>query len=205
METAERNKFITGVFTYLMRAAISKDFSFPGGGLALRTVNNCLDELQQRYSLELSPERMTDFVICQVYAISRFEKTYLPKWKVNHSFGRKAIDRYAQSTQGRKYYEDKWLSTQKLSRTLLCDMFKDRRKHPLYKFIYPEYEENTKRRMHNSEVGFYICQISTLLWTPFSELCQTCKNSQRCIDVLQRKYSELYRIRQEAYNKQERQ
>ncbi|MCS2956843.1 hypothetical protein NXX53_06080 [Bacteroides salyersiae] len=44
METAERNKFITGVFTYLMRAAISKDFSFPGGGLALRTVNNCLDE-----------------------------------------------------------------------------------------------------------------------------------------------------------------
>ncbi len=201
MENVERNKFIIDVFTYLMRLTVQKSFSFPGGGLARRTVEGCMADLQKAYGNELSKERITDFIICQVYAITRFDKTYVRKWKVNHSFGKKAQERFLQSTGGRKYYEDKWLSSAGISRSNLYERFKERKNHPLYKFIYPQYEEATKKRMHNSEVGFYLCQISTLLWTPFSPSCQTCRHAGRCIEVIRKKFSELYRIRSEEYQK----
>jgi len=81
------------------------------------------------------------------------------------------------------------------------DRFKDKSNHPLAAFIYPEYEEITKMRMHNSEVGFYICQVSTLLWTPFSKACCSCEHQDRCKSITGKKYDELYRIRIEEYKK----
>jgi len=204
MEKEEKNKYIRQVFTFLMRTTLQPTFSFPGGGVAQRTVDACLDELQEYYSQDFGPERITDYCICQVYAISGYDKNYLRKWKVNHSFGKKATQRFVQSTRGRKFYEDRWLKANDISRQVVCDMFRDRSKHPLFKFIYPEYEESAKRRMHNSEVGFYLCLISTLLWTPFSPSCRDCKNSQRCIEVIRKKYGELYRIRKEAYQTQDK-
>lgn len=197
MERQERNKYIIKVFTFLMQETIDINFTFPRGGIAMRTTSMCIESFEN----DLSHERMIDFCICQVYAISGFGKSYLPKWNVGHSFGQKAITRFFRNTRGKRYYEDKWLSGAGLSRQSILDRFKNKSNHPLAAFIYPEYEEITKMRMHNSEVGFYICQVSTLLWTPFSKACRSCKHQDRCKNITGKKYDELYRIRIEEYKK----
>lgn len=194
------NKMMVDVFSLLMQSTIKKSFSFPGGGISQKIVSSCIEALESECLNGLSRERIIDFCICQVYALSEFGPSYLKNWKVSHSFGKKAIERYRKTGSGKKYYEDKWLKKAGLNRENILNLFQDRRKHPLYKFIFPEFEEHTKLRMYNSEVGFYICQISTLLWTPFSSLCLGCKHQQRCIEALKLKFSELYRIRIEEYN-----
>lgn len=199
METNESIKYSIRVFTFLMKKTLAPSFEFPGGGIALRTLTTCLDSLKASCKSDLSAERINDYCICQVYAISRFDTGYLSKWKVSHSFGKKAIERFFSSTKTKKYYEDKWLKGAGLSRSSLLIEFRDKSEHPLMKFIFPDYEENTKRRMHSSQVGFYICQVSTLLWTPFSPSCQTCKNESRCKEVCSKKYAELYRLRLEEF------
>lgn len=188
---------MAGVFTFLMRELVDTGFSFPGGGIANRTVENCVELLGG----DPGRERMLDFCICQVYAVSGFGKAYLSRWNAGHSFGKKAITRFSQNTKQKRYYEDKWLSGAGLSRQGLPDRFRDRGNHPLAAFIYPEYEEATKKRMLNTEAGFYICQLSTLLWTPFSKTCRSCGQQDRCREITGRKYDELYRIRMEEYKK----
>ncbi|MBF0575528.1 hypothetical protein IR022_06060 [Dysgonomonas sp. GY617] len=182
-----------------MKKTLAPSFEFPGGGIALRSVTSCLNSLEAGCKSDLSAERLNAYCICQVYTISRFDTGYLSKWKVSHSFGKKAVLRFLSNTQNKKYFEDKWLKGIGLSRSSLRIEFRDRSEHPLMKFIFPEYEENTKRRMHSSEVGFYICQVSTLLWTPFSPSCQTCQNGVRCKEVCRKKYAELYRLRLEEF------
>lgn len=184
-----------------MKTMIAPSFSFPKGGIAGRTVSSCLDSLEAFSKGELSPERIIDFCICQVYAISGFNTDYLRKWNASHSFGGKAQQRFERNNSKKKYYEDIWLSKKGLSRADLLEFVRERRCHPLAKFIFPEYEEGTKSRLHNTEAGFLICQISTLMYTPFSPSCQTCVCAEICKRITESKYQELYRIRNEEYNK----
>ena len=92
-------------------------------------------------------------------------------------------------------------------RQMRCDrllaLIADRRKHPLYKFIFPQYEESTKSRALNTDVGYYICGQSTLLWTPFSVSCQQCVKAEACKQRTRQAYPELYRIRTEEFNQNE--
>ena len=114
----------------------------------------------------LSDERLADFCICQVHTISRFDAEYLARrWVPSHSFGRKARE------------------------------LKDRREHPLWQFLDPVYEENTKCRVVNTPVGYYVCGISTLLWNPFSAACRRCSRSEQCRRRTAARYPELYRLR----------
>jgi hypothetical protein len=184
-----------------MKASVSPALSLHGGGIARKTVSSCLDALEVLGKGEISRERIVDFCICQIYAIHKFDAEYLTKWNVSHSFGSKALQRFAQNHSRKRYYEDLWLAKNKLSRIGLLETFEDKREHPLAKFIYPEYEEGTKGRLHNTEAGFYICQLSTLLYTPFSPFCRKCNYAEKCTGILQKKYQELFRIRIEAYNK----
>lgn len=190
---------MTGVFSILMRAAVAPVFTFPKGGVAMRAVRSCLEMLEDYYG-EISPERIVDFCTCQVHAISRFDQAYLRRWKVTHSFGKKAMERFTGNKQMHRYYEDRWLQENKLSRSILLPLIRDRREHPLARYIFPEYEEPTKRRALSTSAGYYICGISTLLWTPFSPACQRCRHAESCIGRTQLNYPELYRIRVEEYN-----
>ena len=65
----------------------------------------------------------------------------------SHSFGKKAIGRYLRSGKERRYREDRWLKSFGLSRQDLVRAVEDRRRHPFGRFIYPEYEETTKRQL----------------------------------------------------------
>lgn len=187
------NKYASGVFTFLMRL-VYPEFRFPGGKVARDAVQQCLETLEKQY-ISVSRERVMDFCICQVYAISRYGDDYRRRWNVSHSFGRKALERYSKEKEGGRYYENRWLKEHGLSRKRLLSLFADRTKHPLFKFIYPEWEECTKKRLLDMDAGYYICQVSTMLWTPFSPSCRVCSFATKCKDVTARKYHELYRLR----------
>lgn len=198
METGSKSRFATEVFTYLMRR-MYPEFIFPGGGAARKCVDTCVKKLQERY-MSLGTDRIVEFCICQVHAISRFGEDYMRRWRVSHSFGGKALERYTTQTDAHRYYQDRWLEEHNLSRQTLQAYFGSRSQHPLEKFIYPEYEEFTKRRLLGTAAGFYICQMSTLLWTPLSSACSECPFSDACRDMTSRRYHELYRLRIEYYN-----
>lgn len=191
-------------FTMLMRRTVSPSFVFPGGGAAFRAVDTCIDVLE-KCSGALERVRIADYCICQVYALSRFGADYLSRWRVTHSFGKKARVRFAGSTRGKRYWEDRWLAAGGMNRGDVVRWIEDRRQHPLYRFVYPQYEETTKMRMLSTEVGYYICGASTLLWTPFSPSCRACNLAGMCRKRTEMLYGELYRIRIEEYNGKEEQ
>ena len=85
----------------------------------------------------------------------------------------------------------------------LARAVEDRRSHPFGRFIYPEYEETTKRRLLSTEAGYLVCALSTLMWTPFSPSCSKCAKAEPCRRRTQARYPELYRIRCEAWRKKE--
>lgn len=202
MEISDKYTCMVRAFTLLMRRTVAPSFTFPGGGAAMRSVDACVKALEARYSA-LERERIADYCICQVYAISRFGGDYLSRWRVSHSFGKKAQERFAGTCREKRYWEDRWLMNQSLTRIDVGLWIEDRRKHPLYRFINPEYEEPTKRRMLSTPVGYYICGASTLLWTPFSPACQVCTMAAACQKRTKQVYGELYRIRIEEYSGKE--
>lgn len=201
METQGKIKLAIRIFTRLVKLTADSSFTFPGGGVAGRTMEAFIRSFGEMYPGEVNAEKLTDYCICQVYMLSMYSGSLRQRWTPAHSFGGKAIRRFAGNTEGKRYFEDKFLASCGLSRKALAGEFRDRSRHPLSKFINPGYEEATKRRKHNSEAGFYICQLSTLLWNPFSALCGTCRHAVRCEAVTRLRYCELYRIRLEEYNK----
>ena len=194
MEKEKEIKNVIQVFTIIMRQAVSPGFVFPCGGIAARCVTNCIEKLEKEYT-GLSQERIVDYCVCQAYAIARFPEEYIKRWKASHSFGKKALARFAGAKQPHRYYEDKWLKTNGLNRNYLLESIRDKSKHPLYKYIYYEYEDNTKARICNTEAGYYICGISTLLWTPLSPICRICVKAEKCKERTKKMYPELYRLR----------
>lgn len=198
----ENCKLASRLFTVLMRRSVFPAFAFPGGKVAERRMDACLNYLAAHYGM-VGLERIVDFCVCQVYAISRFTPEYLLKWKLSHSFGERACVRFVTRKPGQKYYEDRWLKDYGLDREQLQNMIEDRSVHPFYRFIYPSWEDHTKRRAVSTEAGYFICAASTLLWTPFSPVCSSCSLSEACQTRTRHLYPELYRIRVAEYQAKE--
>lgn len=198
----EKSKLMSRLFVLLMRLTIQSTFAMPGGKLAEKQIDNALDYLNKHYG-EVGLERIVDYCVCQVRQISEYGTDYIPKWKLSHSFGDKALTRFVVRKPGQKYYEDKWLAGFKLVREDLLYHIEDRSVHPFYRFIYPDYEDATKRRALSSEVGYYICGVSTLLWTPFSPVCRACTKAMKCQSRTQMLYPEIYRLRVAELNGKE--
>lgn len=197
METEKKTNEMIKVFTFLMKRVYPR-FNFPGGGAAQCAVTSCIASLES--GGQLDEERVVDFCVCQVYALSRFGEDYESRWRVSHSFGKRAMRRFAETKREVCFYEDKWLRKNELSRELLCELIRDRSKHPQAKFIYPQYEDRTKKRLLGTVLGYYICGASTLLWTPFSPVCQSCPKAAACEHRTRMLFPELYRIRVEEFN-----
>lgn len=194
-------KDITQVFTFLIRQEINRRFTFPKGNLANKTVTACIEFLQDKFTDELSQERIVDYCVCQCYALTRYTEQRLRLWNLSHSFGKKALERFEKSKSGQKYYEDKWLASMKISRLTLLDLIRDRKSHPLLKFVYMEFEDSTKKRLVDTEARLIVCKRSTMLWTPFSPICQECEAGEKCKVILLKTNPELYRLRIEEFEK----
>ncbi len=201
METAAMSKWALQLVQLLASRCIDPTFRFPAGAAAQHTVAACMDALEREFA-GVSRQRIVDFCVCQVYAMTFYkEGTLRQRWRVAHSFGAKALERFRRNEQRHRYWEDRWLAQHGIVRAQLVEMLRDRTQHPLAKFIYPEYEDRTKRRQAGSEAGLYICTRSTLLWTPFSPVCRACAMAVQCRTLEQRRYPELLRIREEQYGK----
>lgn len=198
----QNSKLTMRLFTVLMRRSVYPGFAFPGGKVAERRVDGCLDYLTVHYGT-VGLERIVDFCVCQVYAISRYSPDYLLKWKLSHSFGERACARFVTRKPGQQYYENRWLGSYGLDRMQLLAIIEDRSVHPFYRFVYPSWEDHTKRRGVSTEAGYFICAVSTLLWTPFSPVCRSCRLSEDCRKRTCRLYPELYRIRVAEYQVKE--
>lgn len=189
------------LFTLLMRQTLWPGFRFPGGGAAGRALTRCEEALERAHGA-LSAERMADFCICQAYAASGYGEEYRRRWRPAHSFGTKALDRFAATNPARRYYEDRWLYGYGLTREGLADEAGSG-EHPMTRFVCPAWEEQTKRRLLSTEAGYMVCGSSTLLWAPQSPACCKCQSSVRCRERTRRLYPELYRLRCETNRKHE--
>lgn len=202
MEQKDRRvEDVIRVFSALIKQSISSGFKISRGGQSVSTLESWVSAMEQEYG-SLSKERIVDYCVCQAYQMSRqMEEADLKKWKTHLTFSPngKAWNRYKESDKRIKYYEDKWLSEIGLNRQKLLSLIKDRSKHPLSGLIITDYEELTKSRNLGTDVGYYICEKQTLLYTPFSKSCQQCALSSECIERTQAIYPELYRVRKEAW------
>lgn len=179
-------------------------FKISNGGESIRVLAKWADAMETEYGA-LSKSRIVDYCVCQAYQISKMDDNYLSqKWKISHSFsvGGRSWERYSETNKRVKYYEDKWLTEHDLSRTGLIGSVKDMSTHPLAHLINTDYEETTKKRNLGTDVGYYICEKSTLLYTPFSTSCSCCSLSEPCQERTKIMFPELYRIRMEAWESQ---
>lgn len=198
----QRINYVILVFSHIIKTVISPSFRIIKSGENTRILERWIAHMDSEYG-SLSKERIVDYCVCQTYQISKLDDNYLSSmWKVSHSFSDKgkAWDRYQNTSKQIKYYEDKWLGSNGMSRTSLLGLIKDKDKHPLSHLINPSFEEHTKSRHLGTDVGYGICGASTLLYNPFSKSCQSCCNSDSCILRTKGLYPELHRIRMEAWD-----
>lgn len=184
------------MFCEIVTKLIQPDYRLSKGGEATRTVRTALQRLEKKFG-SLTAQRIVDYVVCSAYAF----KNRGSDWKLNQVFGPKSLERF-NSDKGRVYYENEWLRSKGLSRGCLLDMIVDRSEHPKAKYIFVPSEEGTKARLLNREVGFVICQTSTLGWSPLSDSCSECRFIEKCKQETQKKYPEIFRLRIEYGNKQ---
>ena len=175
---------------------IHPGYRLPQGGEPTRVMRTALQRVEKKYGA-LTAQRIVDYVVCSSYAF----KDRSANWKLNQVFGPKSLERF-NSDKGRMFFENKWLESEDLSRSLLLNMIVDRSEHPKAKFIFVPSEEGTKQRLLNREVGFAICQTSTLGRSPLSTACSECHFVAKCKTETQKKYPEIFRLRIEYVSKQ---
>lgn len=179
------------IFTRIAINLINPGFRFPNGGAATHIVTQALERLEKKCG-GLSRERIVDYCVTSAYIF----KDRGTEWKINQVFGPKSTQRF-DTDKGRRYYEDRWLTSANITRADLLSLIEDKSQHPQAKYIYLPMEESTKRRLLNHEAGFLICQSSTLGWSPESECCSECKFTEECKIETNRKFPEIYRLRLE--------
>lgn len=177
------------VFSQIATSLIDSSFRFSKGGAATRTVKQALEGLERKFG-SLSRERIVDYCVASAYIMKNRDG----KWTIKQAFGPKSIQRFG-SDKGLRYYEDKWLSSANITRVDLMSLIADKSEHPHAKYVYLPMEEPTKKRMLNSEMGYLICQSSTLGWSPESECCSQCEYAEKCKIETSKKYPEIYRLR----------
>lgn len=191
MANAKWIKNTITVYTVIMKRMIDPSFKFSQGGATFKTINNFLDLLKEEF-MEITEERLVDFCICTAHAYKDRSA-----YTIKQMFRPASIKRLVESKKGARYYEDQWLAEKGLSRSELIKLIADRSEHPLSAYIFMASEEATKLRYLNDEVGYLLCQTSTLGWSPISEACISCTSSDSCKKDTAGKYPELYRIRVE--------
>ena len=178
------------VFTTIVRALISPTFKSSEGGATIRTVRQSLERLEKKQG-SLSRERIVDYFICSLYAF----KNRGNEWTMSSVLGPKSLERYLKCGKENRYYEDRWLASENLTRDSLLGLIADKSSHPQAQYVYMPMEESTKSRLFNTEAGYIVCQSSTLGWSPESASCRQCKFVEKCKIETKRKYPEIFRLR----------
>lgn len=171
-----------------------------GGGQVFKTLDACLTLLNGGVDYRstgdsISDQKIVSYCVYNVHRMTQIRSDYLDFFKPAQIFGQAGVNKFLQSSVGSRYYEKLYLSSIGVTIDELMMLIVDKDKHPHAQYIYPEYEDRTKKRALNTDAGLYLCVQSTLLWAPKSPVCKECKFVDKCKDILKNKYSELYRIR----------
>ena len=162
-----------------------------------KIIEQFLEMAQEDYG-SVSDERIVDICVSIGFY---FKKVPFPS--IESIFGKTAYNKCRNTGKQLRYYEDQWLEKHKISRDHLMRLIMDRTVHPLAKFIYVPSEDSTKRRYLNTEMGYAVCQASTLGWCPLSEICAKCMYIEECKDSTRKKYPEIFRLREEYGTEQQ--
>jgi hypothetical protein len=198
MDKAKRIKQLLKTYSDLRKLLVDPTFKPLAGGAAERTASNFLDALEQEFGT-VTIERMVDAIIAAAYSTKDMPAT---KHNIRSAFSNKTIVAMREAKRGVIFYQNQWLGTANLTREALVRRLGGFAKHPQSPYIYVEAEEQTKRRKLNLNVGYVLCQISTLGWSPLSSACEECDFTEKCKIETERKYPEIYRLRLEHGNTQ---
>jgi len=193
------------MLTALIKKTVDGRWQFPLGRYSEVLVKEGLLRLDKLFGVGFHHDRIVDFVVYQVYRFRDIIKG--SDWKISWCFSDNAVAKYKaqfidkDGKSGMNYYIDLWLSDNQLSRAKLSRMVEDKKVNPFKKFVYIESEDETKRRFHNTDVGFVLCQQATTGWSPKSPVCRSCVSKEKCLSATKEKYPELTRIRIESDGK----
>lgn len=146
--------------------------------------------------------RLTDYCIFQIH---KNREAAHQRSLAQNAFGKTAVKKYKEmASRGKKHMEDEWLAEYNTDRTQFMRLVPiHRREHPHEKYIYMPSEESTKSRLSDPDMRMALCSLSTLMWSPFSAACRECCNAGKCERETEKRYTELYRLRKEAYGKED--
>ncbi len=201
--TEQQTERLVRLFSRVVFLTIDKKWRFPTmyRGYAACGVARFMTRL---YPLDEEPSaRIVDFVVYQIYRYRDMICDPSSRFQVTWCFSDNAIEKYRKQfiedagKSGMTYYINRWLSSFGINRDRLIEIMEPPRENPMRKFVYLACEDQSKSRFHNTEEGFLLCQSRTTGWTPKSEWCSSCDYEERCALATERKYPELFRLRQE--------
>lgn len=165
------------------------------GGLT-RVANACLKGISSSNDEnEVSVGNIVNYCVYNVNRMMKMSSSAISIFKYNHIFGATGVKRYKESPSGARYFEDLFLESINITRQELVLLISDSKEHPLFKYIYPKYEDIVKRRFFNTTAGRLLCERSTTLYAPKSPYCNKCNYAEGCKEKLKEFNSELHRIR----------
>ena len=190
---------------FLVRQTIDPKFTMSFGWQG--TIAMWLDRFRKLYPYDFADDRVTDYVVYQIYRFRDLIPERGKGWNLTWCFSANAVDKFKKQfiddngKSGMNYYIDQWLQADGLDRGKLTEMLVDFREHRLAKFIYMPSEELTKKRFADTDTGFMLCMQATTGWSPLSAACQKCSHVEECIGYFEKKTPELIRLRKEYKTK----
>lgn len=207
MELQEQTNRVIKMLETLVRRTINPKWQFTKDGNAALYIQNGVQQLPKLFSsIQIDEERIVDYIVYQIYRNRDAIESGL--WQYHWLFSKAAMDRYKkqflerEAKAGVNYYINLWLEENEISRSDLLRIVAKSKPNPLRNMVYLESEESIKKRFHNTQNGFTLCQLSTTGWSPLSESCKKCEKWIDCGKLTAQKYPELMRLRKEAYGKQ---
>ncbi len=200
--TQQKTDRVAKIFARLV-IKLDPKFKLPGGGIGENVISNGLDELEKLFPMGMSDNRITDFMVYQVFRyvdnITGKSPTHFDwKW----CWGKHAIAKYNNQYFGEgnpriDYYIDQWLSGLGIRRQMITDYIAGPKPNKWRQYIDMPSDELVKRRFHNTDAGLVLCSNKTLGWSPGSNACSECIHVSKCKEITEKRYPELLRLRLE--------
>lgn len=193
------------VFQKVVKKLIDKDWLLPV--TANLNIQLGILRFKDLFPGGMSDGRLVDFLVYQIYRFRDLIADKDSRWDMTWCFSENAVRKFkaqfldAGGKSGMLYYIDQWLNEGGLSRDRLESMIAVKKEHRLAKLIYIEAEDFTKRRFFGTEMGFAMCIKSTTGWTPKSQVCASCVSASKCMEITEKKYPELVRLRKQDYDR----
>jgi hypothetical protein len=197
---------VVRIFVRLINKVDPK-WKLPGGIQAVSYIDNGLVMLEREFPLGMADDRITDFIVYQVYRyldnITGAASThFMYTWCWSENAVKKFRNQYFGDGNPRiDYYIDQWLKTLGINRKQITDYISGPKPNKWRKYIEMPSDELIKRRFHNTENGFILCSTKTMGWSPGSGCCKECNFVEKCLQVTERRYPELLRLRREEDGK----